>query len=80
MKLRTRKQRSDFFRRNKEEIRLGLTIDQAKARRQRQAQKAMMSKMFNKKNEEEEMSIHKELKIQPKRDSKGRFKSNSNSK
>ena len=79
MKLRTRKQRSDFFKRTGEEIRLGLTIDQAKARRQRQAQKAMMSKMFNKKKVEE-MSIHKELKIQPKRDSKGRFKSNSNSK
>ena len=33
MELRTRKQRTDFFKRNKDEVRLGLTVDQAKARR-----------------------------------------------
>jgi hypothetical protein len=33
MELRTRKQRYDFFKRNKEEIRLGLTVDQVKERR-----------------------------------------------
>jgi len=33
MKTRSGTKRSDFFRRNKDEIKLGLTVDQAKDRR-----------------------------------------------
>ena len=61
MQLRTRKSKPNFFKRSKEEIKQGLTVDQAKSRRQRQAQGELITKMFNKKKEEE-MSIHKEKK------------------
>ena len=35
MKLRDRKSKPDYFKRSKEEIKLGLSVDQAKARRER---------------------------------------------